>query len=214
MNTHPTSRFQKKPRSRLWFPRVLFCVAAGRLTILRFVLLLQFGPPSAAPWRRAAGLCPPVLPRRHRRAVVHVAAAVLVFVVGKPPIRIAHPSSRIPAFPDAALGRAVFLLAAGILFLRGFKSRFNPVAVDYLVYPREVFIQHLDAYPVPAVVAGCVLIGAVWMGMAGRWFKTMWTKPVWMGTRFLWFAGALFLFFGPDPAIQLNPPHVSEDRTL
>jgi phosphoglycerol transferase MdoB-like AlkP superfamily enzyme len=59
-----------------------------------------------------------------------------------------------------------------------------------------------------------VLIGAVWMWIAGRWFQTMWAKPVWIGTRFLWFAGALILFFGLTRTIHLNPPHVSEDRTL
>ena len=86
--------------------------------------------------------------------------------------------------------------------------------MDYLVYPREVFINIWDAYPVPAVVAGCLLVGAGWMWFAGRLFRTMWTKPVWVGRRFLWFAGALILFFGLTRTINLNPPHVSEDRTI
>ena len=50
MNTHPTSRFQKKPRSRYGFLGFCFVSLLAALTILRFVLLLQFGPPSAAPW--------------------------------------------------------------------------------------------------------------------------------------------------------------------
>ena len=108
----------------------------------------------------------------------------------------------------------IFLLAAEFFFFQEFKSRFNPVAVDYLVYPREVFVNIWESYPVPAVVAGCIFFGAVWMWLAGRLFKTMWTKPVWIGTRFLWFAGALILFFGLSRTISLNLPQVSDDRTL
>jgi phosphoglycerol transferase MdoB-like AlkP superfamily enzyme len=108
----------------------------------------------------------------------------------------------------------VFLLVAEFYFFAEFKSRFNPVAVDYLIYPREVFINIWDAYPVPAVIAGCLFFGAVWMWVASRLFKTMWTQPVWIGRRFLWFAGTLILFFGLTRTVNLNPPHVSEDRTL
>jgi phosphoglycerol transferase MdoB-like AlkP superfamily enzyme len=214
MNTHPTSRFQKKPRSRYGFLGFCFVSLLAALTILRFVLLLQFGPPSAAPWNVllafAAGFYRDVI------AALWFMLPPLFwcFVVGNRLFASLIHRLGFRLFLTLLWAVQVFLLAAEFYFFAEFKSRFNPVAVDYLVYPREVFINIWDAYPVPAVVAGCVLIGAVWMGMAGRWFKTMWTKPVWMGTRFLWFAGALFLFFGLTRTIQLNPPHVSEDRTL
>jgi phosphoglycerol transferase MdoB-like AlkP superfamily enzyme len=214
MNTHPTSRFQKKPRSRYGFLGFCFVSLLAALTILRFVLLLQFGPPSAAPWNVllafAAGFYRDVI------AALWFMLPPLFwcFVVGNRLFASLIHRLGFRLFLTLLWAVQVFLLAAEFYFFAEFKSRFNPVAVDYLVYPREVFINIWDAYPVPAVVAGCVFIGAAWMWIAGRWFKTMWTKPVWMGTRFLWFAGALILFFGLTRTIQLNPPHVSEDRTL
>jgi hypothetical protein len=50
MNQRPTSRFQKKPRSRYGFLGFCFVSLLAAFTVLRLVLLLQFGPPSTAPW--------------------------------------------------------------------------------------------------------------------------------------------------------------------
>jgi phosphoglycerol transferase MdoB-like AlkP superfamily enzyme len=214
MNQRLTSRFQKKPRSRYGF--LVFCFASllAAFTVLRLVLLLQFGPPSTAPWNVllafAAGFYRDVI------AALWFMLPPLFwcFIVGNRLFVSLIHRLGFRLFMTLLWAAQVFLLAAEFYFFAEFKSRFNPVAVDYLVYPREVFINIWDAYPVPAVVAGCVFIGAVWMWMAGRWFKTMWTRPVWIGTRFLWFAGALILFFGLTRTISLNPPQVSEDRTL
>jgi phosphoglycerol transferase MdoB-like AlkP superfamily enzyme len=214
MNQRPTSRFQKKPRSRYGFLGFCFVSLLAAFTVLRLVLLIQFGPPSVAPWNVllafAAGFYRDVI------AALWFMLPPLFwcFVAGNRLFASFIHRLGFRLFLTLLWAVQVFLLAAEFYFFAEFKSRFNPVAVDYLVYPREVFINIWDAYPVPAVVAGCVLIGAVWTWMAGRWFKTMWAKPVWMGTRFLWFAGALILFFGLTRTIQLNPPHVSEDRTL
>ena len=214
MNQRPTSRFQKKPRSRYGFLGFCFVSLLAAFTVLRLVLLLQFGSPSAAPWNVllafAAGFYRDVI------AALWFMLPPLFwcFVAGNRLFASLIHRVGFRLFLTLLWAVQVFLLAAEFYFFQEFKSRFNPVAVDYLVYPREVFINIWDAYPVPAVVAGCVLIGAVWMWMAGRWFKTMWTKPVWIGIRFLWFAGALILFFGLTRTIQLSPPHVSEDRTL
>ena len=49
----------------------------------------------------------------------------------------------------------VFLLCAEYYFFEEFRSRFNTVAVDYLLYPHEVFINIWDSYPVVWVVVFC-----------------------------------------------------------
>jgi phosphoglycerol transferase MdoB-like AlkP superfamily enzyme len=108
----------------------------------------------------------------------------------------------------------VFLLAADFYFFDEFKSRFNTVAVDYLLYPDEVFVNIWVSYPVVPVVAVCALGSAAWMWIAGRLCKTMWTQPVRLGARFLWFAGALAAFFVLSQTVSLNGAHVSEDRTV
>ncbi len=214
MNQRPTSRFQKKPRSRYGFLGFCFVSLLAAFTVLRLVLLLQFGPPSAAPWNVllafAAGFY-----RDFIAALWFMLPPLFwCFIIGNRLFASLIHRLGFRLFMTLLWAIQIFLLAAEFYFFQEFKSRFNPVAVDYLVYPREVFINIWDAYPVPAVVAGCVLIGAVWMWIAGRWFKTMWTKPVWIGIRFLWFAGTLILFFGLTRTISLNPPQVSEDRTL
>jgi phosphoglycerol transferase MdoB-like AlkP superfamily enzyme len=214
MNTPPTLRFRKKPRSRYGFLGFCFVSLLAAFTVLRLVLLLQFGPPATTPWNVllafAAGFYRDVI------AALWFMLPPLFwcFIIGNRLFKSLIHRLGFRLFLTLLWAVQVFLLAAEFYFFAEFKSRFNPVAVDYLVYPREVFINIWDAYPVPAVVAGCVFIGAVWVWIAGRWFKTMWTRPVWIGTRFLWFAGALILFFGLTRTISLNPPQVSEDRTL
>jgi phosphoglycerol transferase MdoB-like AlkP superfamily enzyme len=214
MNKRPVSRFQKKPHSRYHFLAFCFFSLLVVFTILRLVLLVNFGPPSTPPWNVllafAAGF--------YRDAIAALwfmlPPLFWCFIIGNRLFASLIHRLWFRCFMTLLWAIQVFLLAAEFYFFQEFKSRFNPVAVDYLVYPREVFINIWDAYPVPAVVAGCLLVGAVWMWSAGRLFHTMWTKPVWVGTRFLWFAGALILFFGLTRTISLNPPHASEDRTL
>ena len=214
MNQRPTSRFQKKPRSRYGFLGFCFVSLLAAFTVLRLGLLTQFGPPSATPWNVLL-----VFVAGFYRDVIAALWFMLpplfwCFIVGNRLFASLIHRLGFRLFMTLLWAVQVFLLAAEFYFFEEFKSRFNHVAVDYLAFPREVFVNIWDAYPVPAVVAGCVFVGAVWMWMAGRWFKTMWTKPVWVGTRFLWFAGALILFLGLTRTIPLNPPHVSEDRTL
>ncbi|MFZ1072829.1 MAG: LTA synthase family protein [Verrucomicrobiia bacterium] len=214
MNKRPVSRFQRRPRSRYHFLAFCFFSLLAVFTILRLVLLVNFSPPSTPPWNVllafAAGFYRDVI------AALWFMLPPLFwcFIIGNRPFASLIHRLWFRLFMTLLWAIQVFLLAAEFYFFQEFKSRFNPVAVDYLVYPREVFINIWDAYPVPAVVAGCLLVGAAWMWFAGRLFQTMWTKPVWIGRRFLWFAGALILFFGLARTINLNPPHVSDDRTL
>jgi phosphoglycerol transferase MdoB-like AlkP superfamily enzyme len=214
MNKRPVSRFQRKPRSRYHFLAFCFFSLLVAFTLLRLVLLVNFGSPSTPPWNVllafAAGFY---------RDVIAALWCMLpplfwCFIVGNRLFASLVHRIAFRFFMTLLWAVQVFLLAAEFYFFQEFKSRFNPVAVDYLVYPREVFINIWDAYPVPAVVAGCLLAGAAWMWLAGRLCKTMWTRPVWVGTRFLWFAGALILFFGLTRTINLSPPQVSDDRTL
>ena len=214
MSQRPESRFQKKPRSRYGFLVFCFVSLLVVFTVLRAVLFFKFATGTVAPWNAllafGAGF--------YRDAIAALwfmlPPLFWCFLVGNRPFASLVHRLWFRFFMTLLWAVQVFLLAAEYFFFDEFKSRFNPVAVDYLVYPREVFINIWDAYPVPAVVAGCVFIGGVWMWLGGRLFKTMWTKPVWIGTRFLWFAGALILFCGLTRTINLSPPQVSEDRTL
>lgn len=67
------------------------------------------------------------------------------------------------------LGLVFFLLLFGMLYLSvteyfffdEFNSRFNLVAVDYLIYPHEVMINIWDSYPVLRVILATLLISAI-----------------------------------------------------
>ena len=47
---------------------------------------------------------------------------------------------------------SLYLDAVELFFFEEFSSRFNYVAVDYLIYPHEVFINIWDTYPVLTVL--------------------------------------------------------------
>src|SRR5262249_1080873 len=57
----------------------------------------------------------------------------------------------------------VFLLFVEFFFFDEFKSRFNTVAVDYLLYPREVFINIWESYHVGLILLICALATAGWL---------------------------------------------------
>ena len=53
----------------------------------------------------------------------------------------------------------VFLLISEAFFFEEFESRFNPVAVDYLIFPHEVFVNVWESYPFLRVLFGCLILG-------------------------------------------------------
>ena len=57
----------------------------------------------------------------------------------------------------------LFPALAEVLFWEEFESRFNLIAVDYLIYPTEVVGNIRESYPVVALIGGVMLIaGAIW----------------------------------------------------
>src|SRR5215831_11981155 len=72
----------------------------------------------------------------------------------------------------------IFLLFVEFFFFDEFKSRFNTVAVDYLIYPKEVFVNIWESYHVGAVIAVCFVLAVAWLFVAGRLFARMWEQPI------------------------------------
>ena len=48
-----------------------------------------------------------------------------------------------------------FMLFTEFFFFDEFKARFNTVAVDYVLYPREVFVNIWESYHVGVILAVC-----------------------------------------------------------
>ncbi len=112
------------------------------------------------------------------------------------------------------LVRPSFLLFTEFFFFDEFKSRFNTVAVDYLLYPREVFVNIWESYHVGVFLAVCAVLSLGWLFAASRLFGQMWERPFSAKSRLLHLAAALGLAAVLAPTLNLKGAHVSDDRTL
>jgi len=108
----------------------------------------------------------------------------------------------------------IFLLAVEFFFFDEFRSRFNTVAVDYLIYPQEVFINIWDAYPVGKILIGVGLLAVGWVWLVNRLFREMWLADVSLKARYAWLLGAVALAAAISPTVNLKGANVSADRTL
>lgn len=54
-----------------------------------------------------------------------------------------------------------FMFVAEGFFFQEYLSRFNPVAIDYLIYPHEVFVNIREVYPIYRVIGACVVWGVL-----------------------------------------------------
>ncbi len=96
----------------------------------------------------------------------------------------------------------VFLLISEWYFFDEFESRFNTVAIDYLLYTHEVFTNIWESYPVPGIVAACLVAGGGLSWLAFRFFPPDWSglrAGARLGTVFGWLAAAVLAFFSIRP---------------
>lgn len=108
----------------------------------------------------------------------------------------------------------IFGLFVEYFFFEEFRSRYNTVAVDYLLYPQEVFVNIWESYHVGIVIAGCALVTVAWIWGATKLFPRMWERPFSRKARWAHLGGAVALAAVIVPTIHLKGVHVSNDRTL
>lgn len=64
---------------------------------------------------------------------------------------------------------ALFIAVAEVLFWEEFESRFNLIAVDYLIYPTEVLGNIRESYPLPLLLSALTLVALlVWLPLWRR----------------------------------------------
>ncbi len=108
----------------------------------------------------------------------------------------------------------IFVLMAEFFFFEEFRSRFNTVAVDSVLYPTEVFINIWDSYPVVTVVAICAALSLACVWISNRLFREMWFDLSPPGKRFAWLLGAVALAALLTPTVKFKGANASTDRTL
>jgi phosphoglycerol transferase MdoB-like AlkP superfamily enzyme len=201
-------------RSRYGFAGFWFLSLLGAWFVLRLVLLLAFRP-----------------------AVLSVGEVVLTFLSGFHRDVFAALAETVPLLcwmlivPDRRFGATwhrvlflggcfvfwfvqIFLLFVEFFFFDEFKARFNTVAIDYLIYPTEVFINIWQSYHVGVVLAFCLVLSLGWLFAASRLFGPMWERPFPAKARLLHLAAAVALAALLVPTLNIKGAHVSDDRTL
>ncbi|HLP77748.1 MAG TPA: LTA synthase family protein, partial [Candidatus Paceibacterota bacterium] len=108
----------------------------------------------------------------------------------------------------------VFLFFTEFYFFDEFRSRFNTVAVDYLLYPDEVVGNIRESYPLFTIIGICGVIALAWVLVAFWIFRGMWQQTIPSRSRFLRFAGATALAVALSFTVKMNGTHFSKDRTL
>ncbi len=74
-------------------------------------------------------------------------------VLAWPPLRV--------GLLAAVIGAQCFDAAAQWFFFEEFNARYNHIALDYLIYPREVFVNIWDSYNVPLILCLAAVGGAL-----------------------------------------------------
>lgn len=89
----------------------------------------------------------------------------------------------------------LFVSALEYFFFEEFDSRFNLVAVDYLIYPTEVIGMANEGYPVATVSASLAVVATLLMAGLWRWLEADADEPV-PRRRTTLTAGALAILCG------------------
>jgi phosphoglycerol transferase MdoB-like AlkP superfamily enzyme len=108
----------------------------------------------------------------------------------------------------------IFLLFVEFYFFDEFKSRFNTVAVDYLIYPHEVFVNIWQSYHVGIVILVCFILAVAWIFAASKLFARMWEQPISTKARFVILIAAIALTAIAIPTLHFKQTRISTDRTL
>lgn len=80
---------------------------------------------------------------------------------------------------------SVFSFFAEFTFWLEFESRFNFIAVDYLIYTYEVLHNINESYPLPLLIAGVVLISLLWNYLMRAAFRISFRSVTPVRHRFL-----------------------------
>ena len=170
------------------FASILLYTALGSL--LRAILAFGYPPESAVAWTRYAAA---LLSGMHQDFVTATTlfspmAIFLLLFQGKPGVR---PRWRRIVW-SAASGFTwlllLFLFVAEFAFFDEFQSRFNTVAIDYLIYPHEVVGNMDQSYPLGWIATGVIVSTWVVARTLRRFRDGIASPPMSRGERWKWAA--------------------------
>ena len=201
-------------QSRLGFAAFWFCSLLAGWLVLRLALFFSFKPAGLP----LADVALAFLSGLHRDIFVGL-LLTLPMLSWAMLVRDVRPPRRWHRALFWSVGFVFWFVQIFMLFVEGFffeefKSRFNTVAVDYVIYPREVFINIWESYHVGLFVLICLLLSVAWLLTARKLFGKMWTRPCSARTRVLGVLLPVALAALLVPTLNLRGAHVGNDRTL
>lgn len=107
---------------------------------------------------------------------------------------------------------AFFDAAVEYTFFEEFSARYNHIALDYLLYPTEVFTNIGESYDVPLVVALSILLGALAAVLVSKRLRGLSFGPLPWVARAQALAAVLFLAGLSSAAYAILPATISDDR--
>lgn len=87
----------------------------------------------------------------------------------------------------------VFNIAGEWFFWEEFSSRYNFIAVNYLVYTNEVVGNIRESYPLTGIIAGAIILTILIVTIVRRPLKRSLSRRLAIGKRTLWAVGLLLL---------------------
>src|ERR1051325_709860 len=200
-------------RSRYGFAAFWFLSLLAGWSLLRLALLVSFGPAGAGLGAAARAL----LSGGHRDVFVGLWLTVpLLLWMTMLPQRWWPAQWHRTLFFFAVFifwFVEVFLWFAEYFFFEEFRSRFNTVAVDYVLYPKEVFVNIWESYRVGLVVALCAGLSLAWLLPARKFFRPMWLELLPGKSRWVRLAAVVGLAVLLVPTIRFRGANAGADRT-
>ncbi len=108
----------------------------------------------------------------------------------------------------------VYLGVVEYFFFGEFSARFNSVAVDYLIFPHEVFVNLWDTYPVWQVLVAVSLLTVAVIYLLIPKLQSAMTEPTPRKDRIKWFAFQLALVTIGIFAVGMQPRTFSDNRVV
>lgn len=107
-----------------------------------------------------------------------------------------------------------FMFVVEFEFFDEFNSRFNTVAVDYLIYPQEVFVNIWESYPVLKIFTLTILIGLLGSFVPNRFYRRQVDINARLRHRFTWIGSYLALIIGALFLQMHEPGQFNGDRVV
>lgn len=126
---------------------------------------------------------------------------------------LASPWVRVPVLV-VVLSALCFNAVAEYCFFEEFNARYNHIALDYLIYPREVFGNISASYNVPAVAIGALVAGLLLAWPVARLTRGVTFDRLPWGRRFRVALASIGVASAIGGLLSVVPTSVSENRIV